>query len=236
MIKRYVLIGLLSFGLLACNTPTGLILSGRLEPKALRSTVSLGISDTTGHTENQSNSGRLVLVDGHLPSNPFAVQKTNLATVVNNAPTLDISKKTELINNANLALDKLETDINASLDSIPRHMKINLTNNRVGDLVNANFEFQLKNGTTFIVSPNNTVIALYNLASTEFNITSFGFARADGNQNAILGGLVGCQFKGQLNQITATHACGATGLLGVNNVGAIALGINLTIELGFTRD
>jgi hypothetical protein len=236
MYKRYVLIGLLGFGLLSCNTPTGLILSGRFEPKALQSTVSLGISDTTGHSENQSSSGRVTLVNGQLPSNPFAAQKSSVVTVVGNAPTLDTSKKTELINNANLALDKLETDINAALDSIPRRMKINLTNDRLGDLVNANFEFQLKNGTTFIVSPTNTIIALYNLSSTEFNITSFGFARADGNQNAILGGLVGCQFKGQINQTTATHTCGATGLLGINNVGAIALGVSLTIEMVFTRD
>ncbi len=223
--------------LAACNLQPFpvLVLSGSLEPKALQSRVEVGIGDTTGQNANQVGSGRLVLVAGRLPSQPFATQKSDLALAVN-ASALESSKKAELLSTANMALDKLEADLNAALDSIPRRMTIQPTADRIGDLVNANFVFQTKTGLPFTISPSSTVIAIYNLVSTDFNITSFGFARGDGNQNTILGAIAGCQFQGALSKPNATHACGATGILAVNNVGAISIGISLTIELGFTRD
>ncbi len=221
----------------ACNAQPfpAVVMSGSLEPKALQSRVEVGVSDTTGHNANQVSSGRLVLVAGRLPSQPFAIQKSDLAVVVNGSG-LESSKKAELLSNANLALDRLETDINSALDGIPRRMKIVPTPDRIGDLVNANFVFQTKTGLPFTISPSSTVIAIYNLVSTDFNITSFGFAQNDGNQNVILGAIGGCQFQGALNKPNATHVCGATGLLAITDLGAISVGISLTIELGFTRD
>lgn len=77
---------------------------------------------------------------------------------------------------------------------------------------------------------------LYNTATTEFALANIGFARGDGNANAAIVGLAGCAFQGALARTTATHGCSASGLLAVANAGAIGVGLNLTLDLAFTRD
>ena len=130
---------------------------------------------------------------------------------------MDASKKAELIVGAKSAFDKLESDLNAAFDGVPRRMTLTLGNS-VGDLSGATFRFTPVSGAPFSMD------GLYNTATTEFALASIGFARGDGTSQAAIVGFSGRAFQGALNRTTATHGCTTNGLLVVQNAGAIGVG------------
>lgn len=232
--RRLLLLATVVLALSACDVPVGdtpsqtAALSGALVPTAVSTSLTVSARDPAGTQTERTWTARTALVNGHLPANPFAQNKTDFAATVN-ASGLDASKKAELIAGANSAFDKLESDLNAAFDGVPRRMTLVL-GNRVGDLSSARFDFRTKANAAFSMD------GLYNTATTEFALASIGFARGDGTSQAAIVGLSGCAFQGALNRTTATHGCSATGLLVVQNAGAIGVGLNLTLDLGFTRD
>lgn len=212
----------------ATPTPTD-ALSGALMPTSVQTSLTISATDAQGHQESRTFAATTALVNGHLPANPYAQNKVAFASAVNASTALNAGQKASLVAGADDAFDKLEADLNAAFDGVPRQMSLTL-GNRVGDLASASFRFRPKTGAAF------TLDGLYNVATTEFALVGIGFARGDGNAQGALVGLSGCAFQGALNRTSATHGCSATGLLAVPNAGVIGVGVNLTLGLAFARD
>lgn len=211
--------------LCACNVqpaPISKALSGSLQPSALELTLKVGTTDFT--TSNQNNSSnRIQLVAGHLPINVFANQKQDIIQTVNTWQ-ITAAKKTELVNGATEALDKLELDINHSLDALPNRIEIAAVPPIGGHFKFTNQQAQVVN-----------VDGLYDSSSSDFALLGLSFSSGSNQQAAILG-LSGWGFSGALNKTQADFNVGAFGLLTVKDIGAISLSINLKVEMLFTRD
>lgn len=204
-------------------------LSGRLEPQK----ITLGGAVTT-YTNSatvastSTSSASIALVNGHLPANTFTAQRDELIAQVN-ASSLTSDQKSSFVTSVSSAFADLEAYVNAKLDSVPRRMSVT-PNPPLG----GSFTFTPTSAPAFALD------GLYNPNTTEFRIVNVSSAGSASNQYAVLFGFAATDFIGALTQPSATLTAGAIGNLtitdGSTNIGLVGVSVNLTLELGFTRD
>ena len=214
----------------ACGCTPVPLPSGRLEPQkiTLGGAVTTYTNTETSVATTSTSSSAIVLVGGHLPANTFTAQRDGLIAQVN-ASGLTPAQKSSFIASVSTAFADLEAYVNAKLDSVPRRMSI-VPNPPLG----GSFTFTPSNAPAFTLS------GLYNPSTTEFRIVNVSAVGSASNQYAVLFGFAATDFIGAMTQPSAILTAGALGNLtitdGSTNIGLVGISVNLTLELGFTRD
>jgi len=206
------------------NPPQPRPLSGDLSPQSLELLITLSAGDGQ-QSQSQTASVTVTLVNRRLPVDVFAPQRANFDAAIASL-SIPEGKKAELQTGAHDAIAKLQIDIDTALGELPQQMRIVPTSPPLG----ARFEFKHRDGRAFLAD------GLYNQQTTEFALASLGFADGTGSSQFVLLGLAAASFFGRLQPPAAELHFAAAGLLGVANVGAIGVSVDLKTTLKLARD